>query len=158
MGGFAKEPTYQFNRRLTRAEIAVVEKALAEYRGKPVVHKDRENVADAENQIRPATPVEREGIPVTDFLAAIGAKVSPTEPAEDFSKTTEWRTDGRMIEIDRGCVYEMTGDGYPDEAASFSSKHPQLWAKMFSAKCNKQMSKYNEIMQYEVWPLIRGEE
>lgn len=155
MGGFAKEPTYQFNRRLTRAEIAVVEKALAEYRGKPLSHRIGGNVSGAE-PVRQATPIEREGIPVTDFLAAIGAKVETAESSEDFIKTTEWRTDPKMLEIDRGCVYEMSGDGYPEDAISFSSKYPQLWTKMYSAKSNKQMGKYNEIMQYEVWPLVKG--
>lgn len=107
-------------------------------------------------------PIDRTGITPDDFLKQKGlpplAEIEPDEPAEPekVSDNTEWRSDPLMLEIDRGVCYETDADGYPEDAERFSRRYPEIWVRAFQAKQGKRIAEYNEIMNNEVWGIIKN--
>lgn len=106
-------------------------------------------------------PVSRIGITPEEFLKQQGYPTpsiidAATNDESEDADYTAWQTDPLMREIDRGCVYEIDGFGYPEEAERFARKYPQLWGKMFKAKREKKTALYNEIMATEVWEVVKN--
>ena len=153
--------------RVTKAEKEFLKAALQSYRidNSEYVPVKRIVAKQKEVEIDKTKPVSKAGIDVNDFLRSRGLDPLPVavtnpepektteEKQEDFE---EWKQDRVMMEIDRGCVYEIDGFGYPDEAEKFAKMYPSLWSKMFRAKQAKQFAVYNEMMQREVWPLVQN--
>lgn len=142
--------------RCTGAEMDFLKKTLIEYRAGRILDTARLSTDKAKDE---PSEISRVGISPEDFLKSKGLDV-PDDFGKDVSGETpdytEWQSDPKMIEIDRGCVYEIDSLGYPEEAERFARLHPQLWQKMFATKRDKKTQLYNEIMFNEVWEIVKN--
>lgn len=148
--------------RVTRAEKEFLKAALQSYRidNSDYVPVKRIVAKQKEVQIDKTKPVSKAGIDVNDFLRSKGLEPLPQVELNNVDEEQEdleqWKQDQVMLEIDRGCVYEIDGFGFPDVAEKFGRMYPTIWAKMFRAKQAKRMTEYNEIMQKEVWEIVKN--
>ena len=114
---------------------------------------------DVEPVVSEPEVIARNGISPEDFLKSRGLPVieTPEEPEQDAETDyTEWQSDCVMIEIDRGCCYEIDSMGYPEEAERFARRYPEIWKKLYVAKQNKKTDVYNEIMYKDVWEIVKN--
>lgn len=135
--------TKQRNFRLTDYEFDFLKDALYKKRNsiKNVEPEHKQvNMHSAEDWIKD------KGLPQSNITS---------EVKKGYTDNEAWKEDKSMLELDRGCVYELDGFGFPDVADLYSRSYPKLWVQAYTAKNNKDWEKYNEAMM-QFYEIMKG--